>query len=269
MDKLMENQNFDLIMALADREWDNVELIFEFLDHDTVEICRKVSKYWEKSLEKMSRVKFLEEFGHKNVCRRIEKVSEIIPGWQRAVKKFAARATNEDLIEVQKAVTKLVMEDDKCLNRHKKSLCMSDPVHRAARDGDVKLLKLFLMTSYDMNTRARKSGGLTTFHSACKFGSTEVVQLFFQYSKEHEIDLNTRDYFGRTVLHSACDRGNVGTVRLIMNNLKEFAIDIKNAQDNFGKTALYYIEERMRCDPENADFIECSKILCQPQKRCI
>ena len=258
MDKLMENQNFDLIMALADREWDNVELIFEFLDHDTVEICRKVSKYWEKSLEKMSRVKFLEEFGHRIVFCRIEKVSEIIPGWQRAVKKFAAQVTNEDLLEVQKAVTKLAIED-----KYKRRLCLSDPVHRAARDGDVKLLKLILMTSYDMNTKEDRRNGFTPFRLACEFGSTEVVQLFFQCSKEHEIDLNTRDYLGRTVLHSACDRGNVGTVRLIMNNLKEFAIDMKNAQDNFGKTALYYIEERMRCDPENADFIECSKILRQ------
>ena len=67
MDKLIKNQNFDLIMALADREWDIFELVFGFLNHDTIEICRKVSKDWDISLEKISRVKFLEEFGHKKV----------------------------------------------------------------------------------------------------------------------------------------------------------------------------------------------------------
>ena len=54
MINLIQDQNFDLIMALADHQWDMLELIFGFLNNDTVEICRKVSKDWDKSLEKIS-----------------------------------------------------------------------------------------------------------------------------------------------------------------------------------------------------------------------
>ena len=79
MDKLLlKNQNFDLIMALAEHQWDIFELIFGLLNHKTIEICRKVSKDWDESLEKISRVKFLEEFGHKNVYLQNEKVLTII-----------------------------------------------------------------------------------------------------------------------------------------------------------------------------------------------
>ena len=263
MDKLLlKNQNFDLIMALADHQWDIFELVFGFLNHDTVETCRKVSKDWDISLEKISRVKFLEEFGHKKVddvydygFRPLAKVLTVIPGWQRAVKKYAAQATNEDLMEVQEAIKKLVMRDDKCW----------PPVHYAAAGGSVKLLKLILMSSYDMNTR-EWTRGWTPLHLACFYGRTETVQWFIQCSKEHEIDLNARDDQGNTVLHLACYSRvrHTKTVRLIMNNLKEFAIDMKDAQNNNGKTALDLIKKKLKRNTKNYDkFIECSKILRQ------
>ena len=304
MINLIQDQNFDLIMALADHQWDMLELIFGFLNHDTVEICRKVSKDWDKSLEKISSVKFLEEFGHKKVLNDrgpMEKVLTVIPGWQRAVKKYAAQATNEDLMEVQEAVAKLVRGDDKCWSYRY-------PVHHAAENGNVKLLKLILMTSYDMNTG--DWNGKTPLHWACINGEIEVIELFFQSSKEfgidlnatdvqgwtplhwvcfygkkgtfqwflqcskeHEVDLNARNDRGRTVLHLACMFGKSGAVKLIMNNLKEFAIDIKDAQDKDGNTALDLIENCMKKDiVEKDDFIECSKILRQKmqlQKRCV
>ena len=239
-------------MALADHQWDIFELVFGFLNHDTIEICRKVSNDWNFSLEKISRVKFLEEFGHKNVYRQYGKISAIIPGWLRAVKKYAAEATNEDLMEVQEAIKKLVMQTDKC---------WSHPVHHAVANGSVKLLKLILMSSYDMNSRVY---GWRPLHLACFYGRTETVQWFIQCSKEHEIDLNARDDRGNTVLHLACCSGYPETVRLVMNNLKEFAIDMKDAQNNNGKTALDLIKEKLKRNTKNYDkFIECSKILRQ------
>ena len=212
-------------------------------------------------MEKISRVKFLEEFGHKKVddvydygFRPLAKVLTVIPGWQRAVKKYAAQATNEDLMEVQEAIKKLVMQTDKC---------WSHPVHHAVANGSVKLLKLILMSSYDMNTR-EWTRGWTPLHLACFYGRTETVQWFIQCSKEHEIDLNARDDRGNTVLHLACYSRHTKTVRLIMNNLKEFAIDMKDAQNNNGKTALDLIIKKFKRNTKNYDkFIECSKILRQ------
>ena len=246
-------------MALAEHQWDIFELIFGLLNHKTIEICRKVSNDWNISLEKISRVKFLEEFGHKKVdsvydygFRPLAKVLTVIPGWQRAVKKFAARATNEDLIEVQKAVTKLGVVGD-----------LSTPVHQAAMNGHVKLLELILMTKYDMNSRDRRCGW-TPLHWACLNGKAETVQWFFRCSKEYGINLNARDEYGLTVLHLACYSRHTETVRLILNNLKEFTIEIKDAQDNYGKTALDLIKQQMKWDTENYDkLIECCKILRQ------
>ena len=45
--------------------WHLVEQIFGDLDHQTVEECRKVSTLWHDSLEWISLVKFLFEFGDK------------------------------------------------------------------------------------------------------------------------------------------------------------------------------------------------------------
>ena len=254
MDKLLlKNQNFDLIMALAEHQWDIFELIFGLLNHKTIEICRKVSKDWDESLEKISRVKFLEEFGHKNVLHQNEKVSAIIPDWLRAVKKYAAQSTNEDLMEVQEAIKKIVLRDGRC---------WPDPVHQAAANGSVKFLELIFMSTYDMNSR--DSCERTPLHWACLSGKAEIVQWFIECSKEYGINLNARDEYGLTVLHLACYSRHTETVRLILNNLKEFTIEIKDAQDNYGKTALDLIKQQMKWDTENYDkLIECCKILRQ------
>jgi len=243
MEELMHNPNLVHIH----------EIIFGFLSHETVEICREVSEYWKKSLERISQVNFLQEFGQRNIDDfPMVKVLTIIPGLPKAVKKFGAQATIEDLRNVKEAVAKLVGEDGKCC---------PNPVHQAAENGDLKLIELFLNTSYDMNTG--DGHGRTALHWACFNGRTEVVQLFIQSSKEYGIDLNARDVAGWTPFHWACFGGSTETVRLLMKNRKEFAIDIKDAQNNAGETALDYIEERLEWDPNNDKFIECFEILCQ------
>ena len=226
MDKLMNNPNL----------WHLRDHIFGFLNHETVEKCRQVSQLWNESLERISIVIFLQEFGNRNVVTPDEKVSTIIPGWQKAVKKYGAQASIEDLREVKNSLQRLALGND---------WCWSEPVHIAAKEGAVKLIKFVLETSYDMN--ARNNIGWTPLHLACEYGKTEIVQLIIQSSKDFGIDLNAKDNdsenFECTALHHACINGKTETVQMILKNWKEFGIDIK-AQNNQGKTALDNISYR-------------------------
>ena len=52
--------------------WHIRNQIFEHLDHETLEVCRQVSKVWRGSLEKLSLLKFLHYKGETNfhfVCQ--------------------------------------------------------------------------------------------------------------------------------------------------------------------------------------------------------
>ena len=173
-------------------------------------------------MKRTSLVKFLQEEGI---------VSDIIPGWPNAVKKYGGQASIEDLQEVEVSLRKL-----ECWPYH--------PVHEAASEGAVKLMKLILNTSYDFNTT--DNFGHTALHYACIAGRTEVVQLLISSSKKSSIHLNARiNYFDSTALHLACENDRGETVQLMMRHWKEFGIDIK-AGDKEGKTPLDITKERIR-----------------------
>ena len=225
MEKLMANENL----------WNIHELIFQDLDHDTLENCRKVCKTWNKSesLEKIilrnKFVKFTQDFGDKIVGNRYpkEKVSAFIPGWDKAVEKYGAQASIDDLQEIKDSLQKLVRDNGQCREY---------PVHQAARSGDVKLMDLILKTSYDWN--ARGCLGWTALHEACVYGKTEIVQLLITSSKDFNIDLNTRDDNGWTPLHMACINGKTEIVQLLITSSKDFNIDL-NARDDNGSTPFH------------------------------
>jgi len=210
----MNNAKFDPIKTLADQGlWHIVEQTMEYLNFETVENCRKVSEFWNESLKRISLVKYLQEFG------------ESILGWPKAVKTYGARSSIGDLQEVKDSLEKLV-EDGKCCN---------DPVHRAAKNGAVKLFELLLKTSCDLN--ARDDYGWTAFHWACFNGRIEIVQVLISSSKDFSIDLNARNGYGETAFHSACIQGRTEIVQFMMKNWREFNIDIK-ARNNDNETPL-------------------------------
>ena len=64
------------------------EQIFGYLSYETLENCRKVSKLWKESLEKIALIKFLEEFGDREVGPTNEKLLTILPGWKNAAQKY-------------------------------------------------------------------------------------------------------------------------------------------------------------------------------------
>ena len=229
------------------------EQIFGYLRYETLENCRKVSKLWKDSLERIALIKCIEEFGDREVKSMYtmynKKVSAFFPGWKNAAQKYGVQASTEDLEKVNDSLKKLARGNGKCCEY---------PVHEAAGNGDVKLMELIFRTSFDVNDeddygtkdredkygRITKVGrGRTAFLVACQYGQTEIAQLFIQSSKEFGIDLNTKNNSGRTALHVACFHGKTKTVQMILKNWKEFGIDIK-AQDTDGKTALEYINHR-------------------------
>jgi len=217
MDKLMDNVNL----------WHLRNQIFEDLSHEDVLNCRRVCKYWNESLRRLSDVKFIQEFGERNVEYTNEKLLNIIHGWKNAAQKYGVQASMEDLEKIKDSLKKLARGKGKCC---------PDPVHEAARNGEVKLMEFILRTSYDMNTKDRY--GCTAWHLACLHGKTETAQLIIQNSKEFGIDLNAKDIYGRTALHKACFNGKTETAQLLLKSSKDFGIDL-NAKDKWERTAWH------------------------------
>ena len=69
--------------------------------------CRRVCKYWNESLRRMSDIKFIQEFGDRVVVGPYKKVSIIFPGWKKTAQKYGVKASNEDLEKVKDSLAKL------------------------------------------------------------------------------------------------------------------------------------------------------------------
>lgn len=173
--------------------WHLRDHIFENLSHEDVLNCRRVCKYWNESLRRLSDVKFIQEFGERDVEETNEKMSIVIPGWKNAAQKYGVQASMDDIEKVKDSLKNLAEGKGKCVRY---------PVHEAARNGYVKLMEFILKTSFDMNTKDGR--GWTAWHWACENGQTETAQLIIQNSEEFDIDLNAKSSNGSTALHLAC-----------------------------------------------------------------
>jgi len=165
----MSQVKFNLIMDNANL-WHLRDQIFEDLSHKDVLNCRRVCKYWNESLRRMSDVKFIQEFGDRIVEPTQpwlpdpgKKLSTIIPGWKIAAQKYGVQASMGDLEEVKDSLKKLA---------RRKGKCHSDPVHEAAQNGYVKLMEFILRTSFDMNSKS--DFGWTAWHWACRKGQSKL-----------------------------------------------------------------------------------------------
>ena len=240
---------------------DNVNLwhirgqIFDDLSHEDALNCRRVCKYWNESLKRLSDVKFIQEFGDRDIehvqkqweLEKENKVSTIIPEWKNTAQKYGLQASIEDLEEVKNSLKKLARINGKCC---------AYTVHEAAKNGDVKLMEFIIRTSYDMNTE--DGGGCTAFHKACCYGQTETAQIIIQSSKDFGIDLNNaKNGLGWKALHMACGFGQTEIVQLIIQSSKDFGFDL-NAKDNFGNTALHWA-----CSTGKT---ETAQLICQSSK---
>ena len=160
-----------------------------------------------------------------------------------AVKKYAAKATIDDLEEVKNSLRQLLRKSRRTPGRV--LYCKGHPVPTAVIIGAVKLMEIIFNTSLDMNARIYDmNAGLYNwplFYLACRYGQTEIVRMMISCSKEKSIDLNAEELWGRTGLHAACSNGRTETVQVLLKNWREFGIDIK-ARDENNETALELIK---------------------------
>ena len=239
--------------------------IFGHLSYEDLEICCEVSDSWNESLnknsslKKQSLVKNLLEFGRRQVkiyLRSVyvrtykyewKEVHEVIPGWNKAVKKVGNKASLDDLKEIKESLQKYDPAKSSPEN----------PVFWAASKGYLKLMKLFFETSFDMNTRDGINGNV--FLEACAYSehseSSEMVQLIIQSSKDHGIDLNMQDVEGHSAFHSACQVAPLKIPKLLLENYEEFGIDIMH-EDRRGYTALDMIKARIDMELDIEEGVE-------------
>ena len=267
------------------------EQIFGYLNHETLEVCRKVSRHWDELLERPSHVKYLEEFGDEKIevevvplycssAALIEvPVKDFMPGWNKAVKNFVKTASLEDLKEVKESMERY-LKDWKDKN-------LPYPVHYAVKHGALKLMQLFFLTEYDFSNNfvlhyacvvdqtelvklmilssrelgidlnKKNENGYTAFRMAVLFGKTEIARLMIQSSKEFGIDLDAGDGRGqydhrRSLFHYAVTR-EVEMVELMIRSSKEFDISL-NSRDNSGATPFQHACEFAK-DKENVKLM--------------
>ena len=232
--------------------WHVCDQIFDYLNYETLTICQEVSELWNETLKRNALVKFLLEFGDKDVdCGNFtEKMSHFIPGWNKAVKKFGAQASIEDLQEVKDSLIKLLRQDGEVFQ---------EPVHQAAKNGFVKLFEFLFHTSYNMNTLEyhEDTDGGTVFHLACNSGKTELVKSLIKLSAKYEgrLDLNARNWYGKTTFHEACKDGKVDVAKVLIKSSTKHGIEL-NAKTNGGYTAFH-----IACGNGKPDAVKLVKLL--------
>ena len=241
--------------------------IFGHLSFEDLETCCKVSDSWNESLNKSSSlkrqslVKYLLEYGgnlvtnHEKPVEEWKKVYEVIPGWNKAVKKVGSKATLDDLKEIKESLR--FYESDK--------ICHGNLVFWVVEDGDLKLMELLLETSYDMNSPAVDAGVKGNYNvlmEACscsiqmpKCRNTEMVRLIITASKGHRIDLNMRDLNGHSAFQLACQMAPFEVPKFLLENYKEFNIDIMHG-DKHGLTAVDHLEWRIDDDMAEEEGVE-------------
>ena len=181
------------------------------------------------------------------VCKS-RKVLEVIPGWDKGVKKVGNKASLDELKEIKESLSNYYedYDPDEHFIRH--------PVFWAARMGDLALMKLFFETSFDMNTRDDGEDRNTIFFEACAYSeSSEMVQLIMRSSKDHGIDLNLPNVWG-SPFHGACFYASQEITKLIFENYKEFGIDIIHENEHYFcalDTLIYRLHEEERDNKED------------------
>ena len=234
------------------------EQIFGDFDHETLETCRQVCEDWKFWIDetKLGPMKYMLEFGDKkhededdhlvgtfihtsDIDDRM--VKDVIPGWCKAVKKFAKISSLEDLKEVKESLK--IVKQELGIWRF-----LGGPFNLAAEFGHVKLLKFLLYTDFDIYEQGqfwihpddgvRDVGDTrficyTPFMAACDHGQTRVVKFMIDSSKKFDFDINAiGGLYPKTGFMIACEKGHTEVVKMILESSKQYGIDINETGDN-------------------------------------
>ena len=130
------------------------------------------------------------------------------------------------------------------------------PLHGAAQDGNVKLVRILLGRA-ETNVNAANQFGWTPLHYAAIGGHIKCIQLLLNNGAE----LNAKDNANRTPLHFAAKNGHKECVALLLQNGAK--IDEK---DTSGLTPLHYAAWKdqpidIKLFLQNRDWPACIKEL--------
>jgi hypothetical protein len=109
----------------------------------------------------------------------------------------------------------------------------ADPIHTAARNGDLAGVQAELDKGVDVN--AKREGGSTPLHGAAEGGHEEIVELLIVAGADlHARTVPMLGGGGWTPLHSAARQGHREIVELLIAN----GTDV-NSRDSTGKSSLH------------------------------
>ena len=121
----------------------------------------------------------------------------------------------------------------------------ADPIHDAARVGDLAGVQAELDKGVDVNAKDENDeAGWTPLHRAAMHGSKEIAELLIAEGA----NLNAKNEWGGTPLHYAARRGYKEDVELLIAE----GADV-NAMDDFGRTPLDWAKRRKH--KETADLL--------------
>jgi hypothetical protein len=103
----------------------------------------------------------------------------------------------------------------------------ADPIHLAARNGDIEAVKQHLAAGTDVN--AKGADGWTPLHYAAWRGKKEVAELLIA----NGADVNAKDVVGETPLHKAVIDGRKETAELLIAKGAEVNAKTKTAGDEW------------------------------------
>jgi hypothetical protein len=103
----------------------------------------------------------------------------------------------------------------------------ADPIHNAARNGQLQRTALLIATGADVN--AKDENGLTPLHWASRRGKKEVAELLI----DNGVDVNAKDDGGWTPLLFAATDGHKETAELLIAKGAEVNAKTKTAGDEW------------------------------------
>jgi len=112
-------------------------------------------------------------------------------------------------------------------------------IHKAAKTGNIEVIKQHLAAGTDVNAKSDADGG-TPLHWAANEGHNEIVELLIAEGA----DVNAKNKGGGTSLHFSAGNGHKETVELLISK----GTDV-NAKEDDGDTPLDYAND------ETADLL--------------